>query len=315
MIPLHRKILAQHKGVLDGALRVLPFRSKALGISKPVFVYEPPGLRKHEQIHLLYLFRGHEREFVNLDEDTSRTVTSVQDIDGLIKSGQIPPVLVIMPGLNSTDNTIPSLGINMVQPSADSRSGLGTGMFWNFLTLELTPYIEARYQSKLRNAKRLAAGFSLGGYTSSLLATAMPGYLDHAGMYDGLFMYDSQIDTRTNSLDKVWCKASIFNEALGLAVSRKPENLTPWNPAELVMNADPVNSQLLKKTMYWVRSASGDGVEGNRDRSRYFVDILKNAGIVTGFNRVPLHPEAKHTWHWNDRFLKLFLLNTIGELA
>lgn len=314
MTPLHRNILARHKTRIKGALRLLPFRSRSLGISQPVFIYEPPDLRKQPEVHLAFFFRGHEREWVNIDEDESRERTSIEDLDALIVSGKIPPVAAIMPGLCSIDNKTHSLGINMMGTLPEPRAGLGTGRFWDFLTHELIPYIEARYGKWLQNGKRLTAGFSLGGYTASMLAAGLPGYFDDVGIYDGLHMYDSQIDIRTGEKDTIWCESPVFDAALGKPEDRTAQALRYWNPTELIKNADPVTYHELSETTFWVRSAAADGNKGNLERTRYFVDLLRDSGITAGFNRVAFHSEAEHTWHWNDRFLRLFLLNALDDI-
>lgn len=309
MTPEHRRILARHKNSLKGALRILPFRSRALGVSRNVFVYEPPTLRVSRRMHLLYLFRGHEREHVNVDEDASRKQTTIEMLDGLISEGSIPPVLAIMPGLTSYDNAIHSLGINMMGGIPHPKTGMGTGMFWTFLSDELIPYIESRYANKLMDGLRLASGFSLGGYTVALLATALPGYLNHAGMYDALFMFDSQTDFRTNRLDSVWMGSGVFNAALGLPSERTPYSLSPWNPTELIKHGDFLTLDQVRQTTFWVRTAAKDREDGNLDRGRYFVEILKASEVPLGFSLVPFRPDSHHDWHWNDRFLKLFLRN------
>jgi len=312
MNPLYRNLLARHKSSLKGALRMLPFRSRALGISKTVFVYEPPGMRNLTELHLLYLFRGHEREFINIDEDHTRQTTSIEELDELISSGQIPPVMAVMPGLTSIDTTRHSLGINMMGGTGEVRDGMGTGQFWDFLVDDLIPYIEARYKKKLRTGCRMASGFSLGGYTTALIATAFPGYLDHAGIYDGLIMFDNQIDIRTNELDKIWMDSPVLDSALGEVAERSVQSLSPWNPAELIQYADPVALEEMQETMFWIRAAAEDGLKGNHDRCKYMTELLRKNGIAAGFNRTPLHPKSAHDWHWNDRFLKLFLLNVFG---
>ena len=70
-----RRILARHSGSLRGRLRACRLHSHALGIRKPYYVYEPPGLHYQQGLGLLYPFRGHEREGVNIGEDASRRVT------------------------------------------------------------------------------------------------------------------------------------------------------------------------------------------------------------------------------------------------
>ena len=309
MLPQYRSILSRHKKSLKGILRILPFRSRSLGISKPVFIYEPPRFTNLEDVHILYLLRGHEREYVNIHEDDTREQTSIEMIDELIHTGKIPPVLVVMPGLNSVENDIPSLGINMANPPNDKRNGLGTGQFWNFLTQELLPFIDARFLKKTEHSLRMSYGFSLGGYTTSMLFTGLPGYFNHVGLYDALFMFEDQIDPRTNKPDKIWCNSPHFDAALGKSNDRVLGNLSAWNTTELVRFSDPITLQKLKETMCWIRSSAFDDQKGNLYRNTYFISVLRNAGLEAAFNVVPFHENAEHTWHWNDRFLSFFLRN------
>lgn len=313
MSPCLRRILSYHKPRLSGSLRVLPFRSRALGITKHILVYEPPGLRRRRSdVHLLYLFRGHEREWANREEDDSRKQSSIELLDQLITNAEIPPLMAVMPGFTSVDGRKHGLGINMMGDTGEARDGLGSGLFWDFMIDDLIPYIEARYEKKLAGGLRLSSGFSIGGYTTALLATAFPGYLDHAGIYDGLLMFDSQIDRRTGKPDKIWMQSGVMDAALGPAAERIAGELSVWNPAEQLYYADPISIQEMHDTMFWIRSAAGDGQEGNHDRCAYFKQLLQQRGVAAGFNRIPLHPDASHTWHWNDRFLRLFLMNVFS---
>ncbi len=309
MLPQYRSLLAYHKKKLRGNLRVLPFRSRSLGITKHLFLYEPPRFTSLENVHILYLFRGHEREYVNIQEDGSRKKTSIERIDELIQDGTLPPILVVMPGLNSADNAIPSLGINMVDAPADKRVGFGSGNFWDYLTTELIPFIDARFQKKTQSSMRLSYGFSLGGYTTSLLTCGLPGYFHHAGLYDALFMFEDQIDPRTNKADTIWGKVSMFDSALGKPDARIGGSLSAWNSTELIRFADPITLQKLKKTTFWIRSSAYDDNKGNLYRNTYFIDVLRTSGLEAAFNVVPFNKKAEHNWYWNDRYLSFFLKN------
>lgn len=309
-----KNILAHHRESLHGTLQRKRIRSAALGISKPYFVYEPPQLEALNQIPVLYLFRGHEREWINIDEDQSRKKnTALEDIDRMIAYGLIPPMVVVMPGLNSSNNWVPSLGIDMAGKWDRKFKGLGSGRFWRYLSRELLPTIEKHYPSCI-NAPRLMAGFSLGGYTVSLLATKMAGYFDHAAIYDGTLMWPDHCDPRIGKQknnDRIWCKNSLFHAALGQP--RRDDVLRSWNTTEILQRAAGDDLRKLRRTMFWIASASRDGGLGNRDRSVAFVKLLQKMGIATGFEKVIFDPEASHTWHWADRFLVTFLLNAFGQ--
>lgn len=289
-------------------MRLRIVHSNALGIRKPYYVYEPPGLASLTKVPVLFLFRGHEREWVNVDEDASRKRTSIEDLDRLFAAGELPPMLVVMPGLNSSNNHVPSLGINMVGNDVWRYPGLGTGRFWDFLDSELFPRIEAEYP-QTQGAARLAAGFSLGGYTVSLIAAKRPGFLTHAGIYDGLFMWPKHIDNRMPYpepfCDHIWMKGQLFDAAFGKPRNRTAMNV--WNPTDTLLAAAPGVENVMRKTTFWISAAPADGDAGNRDRARFLLSVLKKNDFRLGGMKAILHRDARHTWHWADSFLIQFL--------
>ena len=303
------QILRRHDGSLQGTLVARRLRSKALRITKPFFVYEPPGLESLSELPVLFLFRGHQREWVNMREDASRReTTAIEDLDKHIADGSIAPVIAVIPGLNSSNNHVPSLGIDMVGKWNPLVRGLGTGRFWQYLTGELIPDVEATYADYI-GRERLAVGFSLGGYTVSLLAVKKPGYFSNVGIYDGLFMWPDNADPRVNSSrknsDPVWARAAIFDAALGKP--RDKSAMTKWNPTDALVHATPEELDEIRQTAYFVASAPNDGRFGNVDRARRFVKLLEERGVTLTFDGVVLDPEATHSWHWTDRFLIAFL--------
>lgn len=319
-------ILSWHEDRLHGRLRMRRLRSQALGISKPYYVYESPGLAEAEAAPVLYAFRGHEREWVNMQEDDARTrSTAIQDIDACVAEGLLPPMLVVMPGLNSANNHVPSLGINMVGTWGRPMQGLGSGQFWTYLTEELLPAVDADYPH-LADSPRLTAGFSLGGYTVHLLTMERPGYFAHAAMYDGLFMWPGHRDPRnkaakkkrkrsaTTCTDRIWGQASIFDPALGKP--RNQEAMQRWNPTDMLNAASPSTLQKMRRTTYWIACAPSDGNKGNLHRGRFLLKRLRNDDFALGFSETDpvLHPDAAHTWHWADRFVVRFLREAVGDL-
>lgn len=303
-----RQILARHQQHLHGRLLLKRIKSRALDISKPFYIYEPAGWHTLADLPLLYLFRGHEREWVNIREDGSRSrSTAIEDLDRLIVEGLLPPVLAVLPGLNSSNNWIPSLGINMVGEWETRFRGLGSGRFWEYLTGELMPAVARWYPQSARGLK-LMAGFSLGGYTVSLIAAKLPGLFDHALIYDGTLMWPDHIDPRKGPRrfgDTIWYRSRLFDAALG-----RPRNelaMQAWNPTNMIRDAGTETLGLLRQTTFWVASAHRDGGFGNRDRARMFVDLLRARQIPTGLKHIIFDPRAEHTWHWTDRFLTAVL--------
>ena len=303
-------ILARHGATLRGRLRLVRLPSRALGLTKPFFVYEPPGVRPG--LPLLYLFRGHHREWVNLREDPTRQkTTAIEDLDEAIHRGHLPPTVVVLPGLTSANNHVHGLGVDMAGPIPPTAKGVGTGRFWTYLTDEVIPFAEDRY----RPSQRLAAGFSLGGFTVSLLAFGLPGYLDHAAFYDALFTWPDHDDPRRPEhapfSDRVWTRNFIFDAAFGQP--RDVAALARWNTTDWLLRADDATRAALAQTTYWVQCAGSDGSRGNRDRAHALVGFLRERGLPLGYDETVLDPEAAHTWHWTDRFLHDVLRRTLGS--
>jgi S-formylglutathione hydrolase FrmB len=193
--------------------------------------------------------------------------------------------------------------------------GLGTGRFWHFLTHEMLPCIERDYPQTW-GGQRLMAGFSLGGYTVSLLAAQSPGYFDHAGIYDGTFMWPRHIDPRQKQTgtwsDRVWCQAPIFDAALGLP--RVTEAMRRWNSTDAISMAEGTVLDQLRRTTFHVGCAASDGNKGNRDRATYFVKMLRKKAIPLASENVIFALDAAHTWHWADLFLIRFLSDALDAV-
>ncbi len=304
---IHARILARHARSLQGVLRLECHHSHALGVAKSYFVYEPPRHQTGQAAALLFLFRGHEREWCNFHEDASRRkTTAVEDIDMLISRQQLPPLVVVMPGLNSDDNVVPSLGIDMAGKWAAKHKGLGSGRFWQYLTAELLPECNQRFAGPA--TKTLMAGFSLGGFTVSLLAAKWPGYFDEAGIYDGTLMWPGHRDPRQGGAalsDRVWLASPLFNAALGKPRNRRA--LRAWNATDIIARAHGRTLRRLRRTRFWVASTAHDGLRGNRDRAEHFRRLLLEKGCRLGFSQTVLDQRAAHNWHWADRFLIRFL--------
>ncbi len=308
-----KQILDRHAATLSGKLIHKRFASRALGAGKNFYVYEPPNLENQDKVHLLYLFRGHEREWVNMQEDGSRLrSTAIEDLDSTIKSGMLPPTIAVLPGVTSSNNWVHSAGVNMSGEWDHHFSGLGSGRFYDYLTCELIPSIERRYGPK-RIASKMAVGFSLGGYLVSLLTTKFPGYFTHAGIYDGTLMWANHHDPRIGKRsfnDKIWGKSFMFDASFGAPRVRRA--MYEWNATDRVIEANSRTLEAIRKTKFWVASASQDGGFGNRDRSKNFAEVLERAGIQNGFSEIPFHPDAAHSWHWTDRFLIEFLRRVLA---
>jgi pimeloyl-ACP methyl ester carboxylesterase len=303
--------ILRHHDSLHGQLRRHVYRSQALGIRKPYYVYVPPG-SEQDGLPLVTLLRGHEREWVSVDEDDSRETTGIEDVDALIHRDVLPPVAMLIPGVCSSDNHVHSCGIDMQGTWEGYDRSVGTGRFWTYLTDELMP--RAEEQLPVTGGDRLAVGFSLGGYLAHLWATRRPDFFDHVGIYDGTIMWPRHNDPREDGeafSDPIWVEAGIFTPAFGPEGDRRSA-LRAWNPTDELRTADTSRRQRLQSTTFWIACASWDGSRGNRDRARYLAELLDDAGIPVGFDRIVFHDDASHSYSWADRFLMRFLDGVYG---
>jgi S-formylglutathione hydrolase FrmB len=292
----------------QGTVLLRTIRSRALEVVKQYYMYLPeeygPATLRHP---VLYVFRGHEREWVNPNEDDSRGGSALPDIlDALISARRIRPMIVVMPGLNSDDNSVPGLGVNMQDPAmVASQRGIGSGRFEDYIIHELVPSIDAHFRTIPDRYHRGVDGFSLGGYTAMLLATKYPQLFASAGCYDGTHMWKDLADPRDPSgreVDHTWMEAGLFDPVFGRPRNDKLMALN--NPTNLVVNAKGRRRQLLRTTAFHIHSAAFDGDRGNIDRTRHFVHHLHRAGMINTFRDVVLSPSATHCWKWADLHMR-----------
>src|SRR5262245_16390536 len=97
-------LMAPH---FDPRVRHLRIFSPALGVEKGCYIYLPPEVQRNRALRVpsLYLLRGHEREWINGAEDSSRGGRTLIDVyETLRASGQIGPLILVFPGISSDDN-------------------------------------------------------------------------------------------------------------------------------------------------------------------------------------------------------------------
>ncbi|MFW5825162.1 MAG: alpha/beta hydrolase [Marinobacter sp.] len=143
VILLLAALLATRTVQAEGSVREARFSSDLLGRDYPYMVYLPEGYGQRRQLYpVVYLlhgsFGGH-RDWVR----KGRLRTTV---DRLIREGEIPPMVIVMPGSRSW-------WIDGHNEAAGSA----------FLE-ELIPHIEDRYRVVAEREWRAVAGLSAGGY-------------------------------------------------------------------------------------------------------------------------------------------------------
>ena len=99
LVPRRARSLPPEPPIYDWRVRHVRFFSAALGIPKSFYIFVPPDLPAGDRAPALFFLRGHEREWINPAEDTTRRNTNIIDVyERLRASGTIGRLILIFPG-------------------------------------------------------------------------------------------------------------------------------------------------------------------------------------------------------------------------
>jgi enterochelin esterase family protein len=252
------------KPVPHGQVRIQPYVSKTLGVSRTVWIYTPPGYEQGKDFPVLYLLHG----AGDIESGWTMIGRANTILDNLIADKAARPMVVVMP----LGHTIQSFWTGPARTVADPvsaklaggslddiitamMSGDGQGGLSPFardLVEDVMPMIERDYRVSRRPDDRAVAGLSMGGGQSINLAFARP----------ELFRYVALMSPAAN----------------GRVAGAYPATF-----------ADPsrVNKQF---KLLWVGVGKDDTLTGPGDHA--FVEALQKAGITHTF-RVR---DGRHEW-------------------
>ena len=289
---------------IDPRVRRVTVRSRALGVLKSFYVSLPPGYHSvtnmTRRYPALYLFRGHEHEWVHRWQDKSRHGRTVIDVyRDLLAEGKVGPMILVFPGISSDDNRVPGLLVNFLRPDlAHKEPGVGLGRFEDYFFQELIPTVDSRFRTVADRTGRAVDGFSLGGFQSIKAAAQHPDLFCSAGSFDGTFLYATQGGKYVKRSDRV-LNNPIFTPAFG-----GPPDI------EFVASISPANLLLrgareeLADVQWMVRSGpqSAEPWQSNYYRGQHVIEILNRRNLD---NAVPgVIPGAVHSWAWADRHIR-----------
>lgn len=288
---------------MNGQVVTLSVASQALAGERQVNVYLPGGYeRGRERYPVVFLFRGHEREWVNPDEDDSRGGRTAATVaDELIRAGRIGPVILVMPGLASDDNSVPGLGVNFVSPGLTDAPGVGPGRYADFLVGEVIPAVDRAYRTLADRQYRAADGFSLGGFTALSVALRYPELFASVGAFDGTFFFADR--RRPDGSEDTLARVSLLHPAFGDPLDE--ERFRAVNPADLIQSQ---SAERLGSMAFHIHTAP-EAMEPNAAnffRGKALIDGLKARGVANSFEPFVLEG-SRHNWHWADEHLALSL--------
>jgi len=278
------------------------FYSEALGVNKNFNILLPANYDSTIQHYpVVYLFRGHENEWADEWEDNSRNGRNIKNVyDELYEAGLIDEIIFVMPGVSSSDNSIPGLGVNFKEVSlANNADGIGTGQFEDCISGDLIQHIDSTFRTINTPWFRAIDGFSLGGYTTMNLITHHPELFISAGSYDGTLMWLDFDDLRNSGEndDNTWLMTGMFDPIFGRP--RDVEYMKKYNAANLVYYGSETYIDSLKNIQFLVHSGAFEQ-GSNRVETQHFVDILAEKGIYNVFEDIRLTEDAIHNWHFAD---------------
>lgn len=286
----------------DARAQRVALASNALGIAKHFYAYVPPDLAPGERAPCVYFLRGHEREWLNGAEDTSRHGRNIIDVYlDLRAAGRVGPLVLVFPGLTSDDNAIPSALVNMRAPElASGASGLGSGRFADYFFGELIPAVDAQFPTLGGRARGLL-GFSLGGAMAIKAAAERPELFASAGAYDGTFLYAIDRGRRVRADGVV--RNPMFDAAFGLP--RDTRFIARNSPANMIMRGDAEALAGITWTIgYGARR--NEPWQANFFRGEHLVGCLAARGLANALPHEQF-PDGDHSWRTADAFAALAL--------
>ena len=164
------------KPVPHGVVRIHPYSSESLGLSRTVWVYTPPGYEQGDDYPVLYLLHG------GGDLESGWTMIGrVNNIlDNLIAEGKAEPMVVVMPLGHPIQSywTGPSEG--KVAPQLSTGGKLSA--FALDLTTDVMPLVEHSYKVSTEPSRTAIAGLSMGGAQTTNISFNMPERFGYVGI-------------------------------------------------------------------------------------------------------------------------------------
>ena len=287
--------------VYDKRVQKVRLESAALGIAKEFYIYTPPDYASSAPARcpVVYLFRGHESEWINKHQDPSRAGRNVIDVyEELLADRKVAPMLLVFPGLTSDDGAVPGMATNFIAPELAAGAGVGTGRFKDYL-LEVIAYVDANYRTIASKAGRGVDGFSLGGFMSAKIAAQHPELFRTVGSFDGTHFYAAENAAHVDvARDPVTFHNPMFDPAFGNPRDAAFAALN--NGPNLIRNSD----REMMRSLEWFVQYGPQAAEPNDSnffRGEHLVEQLAQKGVS---NQLAAVLEGGHNWATADEHMR-----------
>jgi enterochelin esterase family protein len=164
------------KSVPHGEVRIRPYVSKTLGLSRTVWVYTPPGYDKGSNFPVMYLLHG----AGDIESGWTMIGRANNILDNLIAEGKARPMVVVMPLGHAIQSfwTGPakSAGAPAAPPGGPPSPAQPAplSLFARDLLDDVLPMIETTYKVSKKADERAIAGLSMGGGQTMNIAFTRP---------------------------------------------------------------------------------------------------------------------------------------------
>jgi enterochelin esterase-like enzyme len=187
----------------DSMIRREDFLSTTLNRTYQYIVYLPAGYEASEARYpVIYLLHGR--------GDTMEAWLNIRGaLDTLIASGDIPPLIAVMPDMPSSDRA--GYYIDSQYTGTLYRAEPVETAFMN----DLLPHIDATYRSLPDRDNRLVGGYSMGGYGALRYAMAYPNRFGGALVLSpAVYLPLPPVDSSTREFGAFGKGSSLFDETI-----------------------------------------------------------------------------------------------------
>ncbi|MFC6998325.1 alpha/beta hydrolase [Rufibacter roseus] len=226
------------QGILKESLKT---KSKVLGNEVEYSVYLPSDYDKSNRKYpVLYLLHGYS------DDETGWTQFGEAHLiaDRLMQSGQIPPMIIVMP----------DAGVTWYMNTSD-----GKVRYEDFFVQEFIPHIDKLYRTRTAREYRAIAGLSMGGYGTLLMAMKHPDLFAAAAPLSAAVWTDEHFrNMPTENYNRYF--GSIYGQNLN-GQDRLNEH---WNKNSILKLTETAPLDNLKKVRYYIDCGDDDFlIKGN----------------------------------------------------
>ena len=198
----------------QGRIVTESIHSNKLGVDQKYNVYLPEGFDKANHYPVIYLLHGLSDDYTAWDK-----LGRIQDVaDELIRSGEVQPVVIVMPNAGNAD-------IHNYQNGYFNMPGWP---YEDFFFREFLPAVERKFNCGGSKGARAVMGLSMGGGGSVVYCQRHPGMFSSCyAMSPWLDNKENEVNTKPNGQDKVYLVRESVKEHSAIEKASPRTLLTP----------------------------------------------------------------------------------------